>query len=102
MTGTKVTIELRRGYPVILNNDPGVRAVLHIRAQAAALIAKGTAPVNTGDYKNSIKVREDLKGVSLVATDFKANWIEFGTVHTRAFATLRNAARKVATRLIEH
>lgn len=99
---TKVRIDMVPGYRQILNAEPGVKLVLRARAEAAAQIAKGIAPVQTGKYRDSIGVEQDLTGISLVATDFKANWIEKGTIHMRAFAPLRTAARKVASRVIEH
>lgn len=102
MSTTKVKILMVPGYQLILARNPAVRVELRARAETAARIAKGLAPVLTGAYRDSIGVEEGALGPELVATDFKAGWIEFGTVKTRAFAPLRTAARKVATRLIEH
>lgn len=99
---TKVQIKMVPGFERILDREPGVKRLMRRRAEEAASIAKSLAPVATGDYRDSIGVDEDIDGVKLVATDFKAHWIEWGTVRTRAFAPLRTAARKVADRFVEH
>jgi hypothetical protein len=45
----------RQGARELLNS-PEVRAMLRQRAEAVAARARSTAPVNTGDYRNSIQV----------------------------------------------
>lgn len=67
-------------------------------AQAGRGVAKARilAPEQSGDYKRSITAVAGLEGGSMrsriVAKDFKAGWIEFGTVKTPAFAPLRRGA----------
>ncbi len=56
--------------------------------------AQGLAPVNTGAYEASIGVQEadTGHGVWVVAADWKAGFVEFGTSRTPAFAPLRRGA----------
>lgn len=98
---TKVTIKMVPGYPRILQETLSVRAVERMEAERAAEIARATAPRQTGRYRDSIAVEEEAGKVALVARDFKAHWIEWGTVRTRAYATLRNAAAQVASHIRE-
>lgn len=42
-----------------LLNDAGVRADLTTRMERVASTARGTAPVDTGDYRDSIEVVQD-------------------------------------------
>lgn len=66
-------------------------AALEEKADLAASHAREFyAPVGeTGDYKASIRVTSEAGHVYLGAFDFKAGWIEFGTVDTPVFAPLR-------------
>lgn len=62
--------------------SPGVRALLRQRAEAVAARARADAPVNTGDYRNSIGVEDattDRAVVRVVARDRKALIIESKT-----------------------
>lgn len=69
---------------------PAVREI----AEKAEGIAKATAPVDTGAYRDSIHVESDEHGSRLVAgggdVDY-AVFIEKGTDDTPAFHTLTNA-----------
>jgi O-succinylbenzoate synthase len=97
MTTTTVDLRMVAGYQQILEELPSTQLVLHTNATFAAAHARSIAPVVSGDYRDSI----EAEGPDLVATDFKAHWIEFGTVRTRAQAVLRTAARLFCTRLRE-
>lgn len=58
-------------------------------ANTAVPISQSFAPVLTGAYRDSIKAVAAGGSVYLVATDFKANWIEFGTADNPPSAPLR-------------
>ena len=66
------------------------------RAESAAAAAQAIAPVATGAYRDSIEAQagfaENLAIGRVVAKDFKAGWIEFGTYKWPAHATLRLGA----------
>lgn len=98
---TKVRIVLQPNLPTILNRQTDVRLIVRTKAEQAADIARSIAPRVTGAYANSIGVEQETDGVRLEATDFKAHWIEWGTIYTRAHATLRSASQRVA-RIIEN
>lgn len=66
-----------------------MRAALKRGAEAAAREAQRLAPVDTGEYRASIRVVDSADGVRVVANDDKATFIEFGTSDTPAFAPLR-------------
>lgn len=79
----------------------GQKALLEA-AEAIAENARGLAPVRTGDYRDSITVEQDRKGTRVVAADFKAGWIEFGTggdTPTPAHAPLRKGAEQAGLTL---
>lgn len=95
MAKTKVRVQMVPGYQAVLAAEPSVKVALRVRAEAAAGLARSSAPVLSGAYRDSI----DVDGTDLVATDFKANWIEKGTARFRARRTLTNAAQAVADRI---
>lgn len=69
-------------------------ATMQVRAEDAADECRAIAPVgHTGNYKDSIEGVAGLSGGKakgrVVASDFKAGWLEFGTYKMQAFATLR-------------
>jgi pectin methylesterase-like acyl-CoA thioesterase len=89
-------------FPVIyklIPKMPIVQAAINIVGQDMEEIARATAPVATGKYRDSIHVIEDGDGIILVADDEKAHYIEFGTEDTPAFATLRKAAESAGQEL---
>ena len=55
---------------------------------------KSVSPVKSGKYAASVKVLKKAKGGKgrVGATDFKAHWIEFGTVKTPEFAPMQKTA----------
>lgn len=94
--GTKVRIQMLPNLERILGPELGVKTAINTRAEEAAAIARDLAPVSSGNYRDSIAV----DGNELVATDWKAHWIEWGSIHNRAYAVLRNAATQVASRIV--
>lgn len=84
----------RRLSRELQQEDPDFKADLLAHAQLAAENAKDVAPELTGDYKRSIHAEPfQGGGVIVVADDWKANFIEFGTVDTPAFAPLRRGVQ---------
>lgn len=90
-------IEFRENKNIgnLLQKDEKILAPLEDKVKAAAEIARGLAPVMTGAYRDSIQADQVLDGDKLVnrliATDFKAHWVEFGTSRMPAQAVLRRA-----------
>jgi hypothetical protein len=78
-----------------LADEPDYQDGLAGETQKAAVAAKAFAPVRTGAYRDSIKVVVQGKKVYLTAQDFKANWIERGTIDTPVFAPLRRGVTAV-------
>lgn len=78
-----------------LMNHPNLRHVLKDMAEFVAEEAREIAPVDEGDYRDSLDstvIFEDgmTKGIAF-SDDYKALLVEFGTVDTPAFAPLRRA-----------
>lgn len=84
--------------------DEAAKAAAEAAADKAREIARNEAygtethylksgyEVNPGDYMNSIEARQTDDGTwYLVAGDFKAWWIEYGSIHNPEVATLRRA-----------
>lgn len=102
---TKVVIN-----PVFLKVAPlavGVQAVLQavgekIVEAARASFESEPHPFSTGAYLESIEVQDgDVPGSKrVIATDWKSNWVEFGTEHSPAFAPLRRGADSVGVVLV--
>lgn len=67
-------------------------------AEAIASAARGLAPVDEGDYRDSItaEVGQGDKGVegNVFSEDYKAGFVEFGTIHNPAYAPLRRGAEQ--------
>lgn len=61
-------------------------------ADKIVLQAQGLAPWMTGDYHDSIQTQVDGNEVHVIATDWKALFIEFGTSTQPARAPLRRGA----------
>ena len=57
---------------------PELRANSKDAADQIADIARGTAPVETGEYVDGIQVQETKSGARVFASDYKSAWIEFG------------------------
>ncbi len=76
-----------------INNDAAIIAAKLELAQAAAEYWRSIAPVgdpaddpNSGAYRDSITVEQDGDNVYVVAKDYKAHWIEWGTETMDEFA----------------
>jgi hypothetical protein len=81
--------------------DP-IKDKLAAYAEAAKAAAERTAPIGfTGDYQSSFQVGEFNGEILLSNTDFKAHWIEFGTIAQLPQAIIRNAVRSTGIRLDE-
>ena len=63
-------------------------------ANQAVEYARSIAPVDTGAYRDSIKVQRRGDRVRVVWKDYKSHWIEYGTEDTPPFA--------VRAKTIEH
>jgi hypothetical protein len=74
------------------------RDELRKRAEEAADIARDTAPVESGRYRDSIEVDVDGDEVKLLTTSRIGHLVEWGSINNPAHATLRNAAAEVADR----
>jgi hypothetical protein len=110
--------ELRR-----IASGPAYEEALRPTAEAIAERARTYAPVDSGEYRDSIRVvtgneigfslrgkqgqrvRQRLRGrnlngdsILIVAGDFKSHWIEYGTSRRPAIAPLRRAASEIAGR----
>lgn len=88
-------------YKGRLTQTPEVLGAIGRKAIEAAQIATVIAPVNTGEYRDSIEaslsVNERGYSIGLVtASDWKSLWIEFGTSKGfPAYACLRRAVQAV-------
>lgn len=87
--------------PELLKRTPQMAAKLKHSADEAAEAARGLAPVRTGDYRDSIEGQSlPSEGKArVVAKDFKSIWLEFGTIHTPTFATLRRGVEAAGLRI---
>lgn len=72
----------------ILDADPRVIKVKRQVAEQAVEYWKGIVPPNvlTGRYRDSIHVEQDGNKITVVASDQKAHWIEYGAEHTPEYA----------------
>lgn len=83
------------------NLDSNIRQMAEMtgarRAVADRMLneARDLAPVRSGDYRNSLQVVTDGGQVAVVSDDWKAHWIEFGSINNEAFAPIRRAAERV-------
>jgi hypothetical protein len=72
-------------------------------AERAAEAARGHAPERTGHYVDSIQASSGVIDTDdgptavgrVLSDDFKAAWIEFGTVDTPVFAPLRKGTEQI-------
>ena len=91
------------GFESEIIRDPSMVEALLPLAEQAADAARGLAPERLGYYKRSIEgvAGQRADGIyvgRVLATDFKANWIEKGTggpLPTRGLHVLRRAAESV-------
>ena len=93
MPGVRVTV-----YPgaAIAEARAALGEQLMQVAQAVEQTARGSAPVETGQFRNSFGVEGSAGAgrIAVVNTDPAAFYIEYGTSDTPAHATLTNAARQ--------
>jgi len=81
-----------------LERELAYKRGLHEKAEEAARNAKAVAPVLTGAYRDSIQATEEGGEVFVVAKDWKANFIEFGTVNNPPKAPLRRGVQAAGLR----
>jgi hypothetical protein len=91
----EVEAELARGAAMAF--------VLGAYANRAAEAARALAPVDSGEYRQSIGGAVGVERGTLVgrvySKDFKAHWIEFGTVDTPVFAPLRRGVESLGLKV---
>ena len=86
------------GLNALVASMPEMFAEMEQAAQAIAEIAKGMAPVDEGDYRDSIEghAEYDPIAIGIVSAtgdpEEQAIYLEFGTNDTPTFGTLRRAA----------
>lgn len=84
---------------------PAMTYAMNVRAEDVAAIARRIAPVGeTGDYRDSIEAvsgngDNGLSVGRVNAGDYKAWWIEYGTVKWAGHGTLRRAADEYGLRV---
>lgn len=98
----RVRIDKTAEYKI--STMPGLIPALEERIDMARDIAWIIAPIESGAYKESIETsvgyNEKAQVVGrLLATDWKAGWIEFGTVGTLAHATLRRSMEAIGLKI---
>lgn len=81
-----------------LESSAGMKDALKEAAEAGASEARRIAPVDTGDYQDSIHVEEG-DGVQLVADVPYAIYVELGTEDTPAFQPLRRGLEAAGLKL---
>lgn len=65
-------------------------------AQEGVEIAKAKAPVDTGDYRDGIRVgRRGASGVGVEFTDWKSRLIEYGSIHNPEFGVAAQTAEQL-------
>lgn len=76
-----------------LEADPQLKLAVIAKAEEIKSFAQSFGPVQTGAYVGGIKVEESNGGIIVRASDWKSNWIEFGTrTGYPAHAPLRKGA----------
>lgn len=68
-----------------------VQPALEAKADAVLFQARVTAPVDTGEYKNSLRKERTATGWRVVADVRHAIFVEFGTRRMKAYRTLGRA-----------
>jgi hypothetical protein len=74
-------------------------AVPRRAAREAADNARSAAPVDSGDYRDSIQVQDEADGATLYTDDFAGHLVEWGSSKNRAYRVLSNAALATASRV---
>lgn len=90
-------VENTPGTRAFLEADPQLYATLTAAAQRGVAYARSIAPVDTGAYRDSIRVEPAENDIGLVffSDDRKAHWIEFGAAHTRRYRVLGQAIDRI-------
>lgn len=85
-----------------LKNSSQIHARLTHAGKEAVEIWQGEAPVNSGAYRDSIRykiVRNPTRmKVRVMATDFKAFWLEFGTAKMAGRHPMANTIEEMHNR----
>lgn len=89
--GARVTIYHAQVYAEAKRLSTEGRAKI---AHQAAGDARGTAPVESGEYRSGVGVEVGGDRVAIVNNDPEAGFKEYGTSDTPAHMTMTNAARK--------
>lgn len=89
-----------KSFPAELEREPEYTSGLAGETEKAAAAARSFAPVRTGAYRDSIQVVKDGRKVYLSAKDFKANWIEFGSINNPPSAPLRRGVRAAGLKYV--
>lgn len=91
MAGIRVTVYSRQAIAEAYRASTPRRAEI---AHEAASIARGRAPVESGEYRDGIGVEVNGDDVRIVDNDDEAFYKEYGTEDTPAHAVLTDAARQ--------
>lgn len=86
-----------------LKRSPQLLEVMKVQAEAAAARAREIAPVGRSKagehYKDMIEVDFGIDGGVVTgrvnAKKWTSHWVEFGTIHNRAYAVLRRAVESL-------
>jgi hypothetical protein len=91
-----LTVKIDGDVDERVSKMPEVLETVQEAAHKVAEIAKGSAPVLSGDYAASITVQKTKSGWRVFAADYKSAWIEFGVPShgEPARYILRNAATR--------
>ena len=88
----------------LLGRTPEMQGFLKLKADAAVEVAKGLAPVESGDYKDGIESHtgtyDGSAAASIAGHDYKTLWIELGTSERSAEAVLRRSVEAVGVRTV--
>lgn len=93
-----------RGNAEFTPDEAGIRQILRApfmvddvrrRGENVKARAEATAPVDTGRYRDSMRLSYGVRGgtayAEITALAPYSKWLEFGTRYMRAFKTLRRA-----------
>lgn len=88
-------IDIDKDLDLRLKDNKALKAAALEAANKIADIARETAPVETGDYRDGIIVQATPRGARVLASSNKSAWIEFGVPANNEPAkfNLRNAAK---------